>query len=149
MSKPSGWDLPDPHIMTMNVPTAAIDVMGHANNVEYLRWLEQIAWDHTRALGLGWEKYQQLNRGMVARHTELEYLSPAFADDQLEIGTWIVENDQRISMVRRYQIRRPADGVTLLRGRTRWVCVAIDSGKPRRMPPEFIDGYALTAVEAD
>ncbi|MCK5874579.1 MAG: acyl-CoA thioesterase [Alcanivoracaceae bacterium] len=149
MSKPSGWDLPEPHIMTMTVPTSAIDVMGHANNVEYLRWLEQIAWDHTRALGLGWEKYQQLNRGMVARHTELEYLSPAFADDQLEVGTWIVENDQRISMVRRYQIRRPADGVTLLRGRTRWVCVAIDSGKPRRMPPEFIDGYALTAVEAD
>lgn len=149
MSKASGWDLPSPHIMTMTVPTAAIDVMGHANNVEYLRWLEQIAWDHTRALGLGWEKYQQLNRGMVARHTELEYLSPAFADDELEIGTWIVENDQRISMVRRYQIRRPADGVTLLRGRTRWVCVAIDSGKPRRMPPEFIDGYALTAVEAD
>ena len=149
MSKPSGWDLPEPHILTMTVPTSAIDVMGHANNVEYLRWLEQIAWDHTRALGLGWEKYQQLNRGMVARHTELEYLSPAFADDQLEIGTWIVENDQRISMVRRYQIRRPADGVTLLRGRTRWVCVAIDSGKPRRMPPEFIDGYALTAVEAD
>ena len=149
MSKPSGWDLPEPHILTMTVPTSAIDVMGHANNVEYLRWLEQIAWDHTRALGLGWEKYQQLNRGMVARHTELEYLSPAFADDQLEIGTWIVENDQRISMIRRYQIRRPADGVTLLRGRTRWVCVAIDSGKPRRMPPEFIDGYALTAVEAD
>ena len=149
MSKPSGWDLPEPHILTMTVPTSAIDVMGHANNVEYLRWLEQIAWDHTRALGLGWEKYQQLNRGMVARHTELEYLSPAFADDQLEIGTWIVENDQRISMIRRYQIRRPADGVTLLRGRTRWVCVAIDSGKPRRMPPEFIDGYALTALEAD
>ncbi len=149
MSKPSGWDLPSPHIMTMTVPTSAIDVMGHANNVEYLRWLEQIAWDHTRALGLGWEKYQQLNRGMVARHTELEYLSPAFADDQLEVGTWIVENDQRISMVRRYQIRRPADGVTLLRGRTRWVCVAIDSGKPRRMPPEFIDGYTLTAVEVD
>lgn len=149
MSKASGWDLPNPHIMSMTVPTAAIDVMGHANNVEYLRWLEQIAWDHTRALGLGWEKYQQLNRGMVARHTELEYLAPAFADDELEIGTWIVENDQRISMVRRYQVRRPADGVTLLRGRTRWVCVAIDSGKPRRMPPEFIDGYALTAVEAD
>jgi acyl-CoA thioester hydrolase len=27
------------------------------------------------------------------------------------------------------------------------VCVAIDSGKPRRMPPEFIEGYAVTATE--
>lgn len=147
MSKPSGWDLPNPHVLAMSVPASAIDVMGHANNVEYLRWLEHTAWDHTRALALGWEKYQQLNRGMVARHTELEYLAPAFENDELEIGTWIVENDNRISMVRRYQVRRPADGMTLLRGRTRWVCVAIDSGKPRRMPPEFIEGYALTARE--
>ena len=149
MSNRPGWDLPHPHVFSLSVPASAIDVMGHANNVEYLRWLEQTAWDHTRALGLGWEQYQQLNRGMVARHTELEYLAPAFENDELDIGTWIVENDQRISMVRRYQIRRRSDGMTLLRGRTRWVCVAIDSGKPRRMPPEFIEGYALTAVEAD
>lgn len=147
MTKPSGWDLPNPYIFRMVVPTAAIDVMGHANNVEYLRWLENVAWDHTQSVGLGWEKYQQLNRGMVARQTELEYLAPAFAEDELEVATWVVANDNRISMVRRYQIRRPADGVTLLRGRTRWVCVAIDSGKPRRMPPEFIEGYALTAQE--
>lgn len=149
MKDRNGWDLPNPHCFSLTVPAAAIDVMGHANNVEYLRWLEQTAWDHTRALGLGWEQYQQLNRGMVARHTELEYLAPAFENDVLDIGTWIVENDQRISMVRRYQIRRRSDGMTLLRGRTRWVCVAIDSGKPRRMPPEFVEGYALTAVEND
>lgn len=148
MSNAAGWDLPNVYVMPLTVPAAAIDVMGHANNCEYLRWLEKIAWQHTRFLGLGWEQYQALNRGMVARHTELEYLAPAFQDDVLEIGTWIVENDGRISMVRRYQIRRPADGVTLLRGRTRWVCVAIDSGKPRRMPAEFIDGYAVTAAES-
>ncbi|MCB1837817.1 MAG: acyl-CoA thioesterase [Alcanivoracaceae bacterium] len=141
------WDLPDPFILPMTVPASAIDVMGHANNCEYLRWLEAIAWEHTRHLGLGWDKYQELNRGMVARHTELDYLAPAFENDALQIGTWIVENDRRISMVRRYQILRPADGVTLLRGHTRWVCVAIDSGKPRRMPPEFIEGYAVTATE--
>lgn len=148
MNVVAGWDLPNVYVMPLTVSAAAIDVMGHANNCEYLRWLEQIAWQHTRSLGLGWEQYQALNRGMVARHTELEYLAAAFQDDALEIGTWIVANDCRISIVRRYQIRRPADGVTLLRGRTRWVCVAIDSGKPRRMPPEFIDGYAITATES-
>ena len=63
---------------------------------------------------------------MVARHTELEYLAAAFAGDRLDKGTWIVANDGRISMVRRYQIVRPADGATLLRGSTRWVCVALD-----------------------
>ncbi|WP_231883897.1 thioesterase family protein, partial [Alcanivorax sp. HI0044] len=65
----------------------------------------------------------------------------------LKIGTWIVHNDERISITRRYQIVRESDGLTLLRGRTRWVCVALDSGKPRRMPPEFLKGYQITADE--
>ncbi|MDF1819934.1 MAG: thioesterase family protein [Alcanivoracaceae bacterium] len=144
----TAWDLPEPYVLTMTVPDEAIDVMGHANNCEYLRWLERIAWAHTEALGLGWDVYQTLNRGMVARHTELEYLAAAFAGDELQIGTWIVENDQRLSIVRRYQIVRVSDQATLLRGRTRWVCVALDSGRPKRMPPEFVSGYAVTADEA-
>ena len=143
----TAWDLPDPYLISMTVPDEAIDVMGHANNCEYLRWLERIAWAHTEALGLGWDVYQSLNRGMVARHTELEYLAAAFAGDELQIGTWIVENDQRLSIVRRYQIVRSTDNTTLLRGRTRWVCVALDSGRPKRMPAEFVSGYALTADE--
>ncbi len=67
--------------------------------------------------------------------------------EKLLIGTWIVENDQRISITRRYQIVRESEGVTRLRRRTRCVCVALDSGKPRRMPPEFLAGYQPTAQE--
>ena len=141
------WDLPSVHELAVTVPAEAIDPMGHVNNTEYLRFMEKIAWDHTVSLGLGWDLYQKLNRGMVARHTEVDYLAPAFEGEHLKIGTWIVENDQRISITRRYQIVRESDGRTLLRGRTRWVCVALDSGKPRRMPPEFLQGYQITASE--
>ena len=142
------WDLPNVHVLEFVVPTEAIDVMGHVNNTEYLRFMEQIAWDHTTVLGLGWDLYQKLNRAMVARRTEVDYLAPAFEGEKLIIGTWIVNNDERISITRRYQIIRESDGVTLLRGRTQWVCVALDSGKPRRMPAEFIKGYQVTASEA-
>jgi acyl-CoA thioester hydrolase len=139
------WDHPDPHILTMTVSNASIDVMGHANNVEYLRWLESVAWDHSNVLGLDWAAYQRLDRAMVARRTELEYLAAAFAGDALLLGTWIIENDQRVSITRQYQIVRVGDGRTLLRGKTQWVCVEISSGKPKRMPAEFISGYKTTA----
>lgn len=142
------WDLPNVHVLEFVVPAEAIDVMGHVNNTEYLRFMEQIAWDHTTVLGLGWDLYQKLNRAMVARRTEVDYLAPAFEGEKLIIGTWIVNNDERISITRRYQIIRESDGLTLLRGRTQWVCVALDSGKPRRMPAEFIKGYQVTAFEA-
>lgn len=140
-----GWDHPAPHILPMIVGHESIDVMGHANNVEYLRWLERVAWDHSIALGLDWAAYQRLDRSMVARRTELDYLAPAFEGDALLAGTWIVENDQRLSITRHYQLVRPQDGKTLLRGRTQWVCVEISTGKPRRMPPEFLHGYQTTA----
>lgn len=140
-------DLPRAHEVDLTVSDEAIDVLGHANNVAYLGWLEKAAWAHTTALGLGWDSFQRLNRAMVARHTEMDYIAAAFAGDELRVGTWIVDNDGRISITRRYQIVRLSDGVTLMRARTRWVCVALDSGKPRRMPPEFLQGYAVTARE--
>lgn len=143
----TAWDLPDPHLLEAYVEDAMVDQMGHMNNVEYLRLLERVAWDHSWSLGIDWALFQKLNRGMVVRHTELDYLAPARPGDHLELATWIVENDQRISMRRRYQIKRQSDGVTLLRGRTRFVCIAIDSGKPRRMPPEFLNAYQVTARE--
>lgn len=143
----SSWDLPHVHEVGLTVSAEAIDVLGHANNVAYLGWLEKAAWAHTTALGLGWDSFQRLNRAMVARHTEMDYIAAAFEGDELRVGTWIVDNDGRISITRRYQIMRMSDGVNLMRARTRWVCVALDSGKPRRMPPEFVQGYAVTARE--
>jgi acyl-CoA thioester hydrolase len=46
------WDFPAPHIMPVTVGTEHIDVMQHTNNVVYLQWLEAVAWDHSRQLGL-------------------------------------------------------------------------------------------------
>ena len=142
------WDLPDVHQIEVVVAPESIDVLGHVNNTEYLRYMEKIAWQHTQVLGVGWDEYQRLNRCMVARRTEVDYLAPAFEGEKLLIGTWIVDNDQRISITRRYQIVRESDGVTLLRGRTKWVCVARDAGKPRRMPPELLTGDRPTAQES-
>jgi len=81
----------------------------------------------------------------VARKHELEYLAPTFAGDELLLGTWVHENDGRLTMWRAYQILRQRDGKTVLRGRTQWVCVDLATGKPRRMPREFVDGYRPAA----
>lgn len=143
MTEPIAWDLPDPHVTSMVVATDDIDRMGHANNAAYVRWLEHAAWDHTQAVGLSWNIYQQLNRSFVALRTEIDYLRPALEGDALLLATWVVENDCRLSMTRRYQILRESDQVTLIRARTRWVCVAIDSGKPKRMPEAFAKAYPL------
>lgn len=135
------WDVAEPFLMPARVGSEHLDEFGHTNNVQYLRWCEQVAWAHSRALGLSMDAYRRLGCGCVARRHELDYLAATFAGDQLMLATWVHDNDGRISMWRAYQIIRLGDGRTVLRGRTRWICVDMDSGRPRRMPPQFIEAY--------
>jgi acyl-CoA thioester hydrolase len=138
------WDYPDPYQLLLAVAESDTDVLGHTNNVTYLRWLEQVAWAHSKALGLDWPEYHRLKRAMVVRRHELDYLAPSFPGDELVAGTWLTGNDGKLSLWRRYQLVRVRDRATLLRGRTLFVCADLDSGKPRRMPEEFIRGYPVS-----
>lgn len=131
------WDVEDPHRQAVTVGAEHLDRFGHTNNVVYLGWLEQVAWSHSVALGLGFDEYEAIGAGCVARRHELDYLAPTFAGDRLWLATWVHENDFRLSMWRRYQIIRESDRKTVLRGQTQWVCVDMKSGRPRRMPAEF------------
>ena len=147
VSNPPAWDSPAPHVIAIDVTSAHIDLMQHVNNVHYLQWLENVAWDHSVALGMRPEDYTRLGHGMVVRRHELDYIAPALLGDRVLLATWIVGLD-RLSLHRRYQFVREADGATLFRGATHFVCVEIASGKVRRMPHEFAEVYArgLTAA---
>lgn len=138
------WDFQNPYLLEKRVTADDIDIMGHTNNVVYLKWLEEVAWGHSKSLGLGWDVYEKLNRGLVARRHELDYLGATFEGDQLILATWIIENDGKIGVQRAYQVLRQSDQKVVLRGRTRWVCIDIKSGKPKRMPVEFIEGYKVS-----
>jgi acyl-CoA thioester hydrolase len=135
------WDVVEPYIERLTVEASHLDRFGHTNNVVYLQWLERVAWGHSISLGFGFERYEQLNAGCVARRHELDYLAATFAGEELAIGTWVHENDGKLSMWRRYQIIRLGDLKTVLRGQTQWVCVDMKSGRPKRQPPEFVAGY--------
>ena len=143
------WDAPRPHVLPVVVNDAHIDLMQHVNNVHYLQWLENVAWDHSVALGMRPEDYTRLGQGMVVRRHELDYVAPALLGDRVLLATWIVGLD-RLSLHRRYQFARESDGATLFRGATHFVCVEIASGKVRRMPPDFTAVYTrgLTAWPA-
>ena len=145
--KQLAWKVATPFIERVVVTEADIDELGHTNNVVYLRWLERAAWAHSRSLGLSFEDHRRLGVGVVVRRHEINYLLPTFLGDELLIGTWISGNDGRLSTYRDYQIIRSADGKTVLTARTHWVCVDMKTGRARRMPPEFVEGYRVTAVE--
>lgn len=141
------WDYPEPFVVDAQVQESDIDILGHTNNVTYLRWLELAAWGHSRHLGLDLAAYEALNRAMVVRRHELDYLGASYTGQQVRIGTWLVGNDGRLSLWRRYQVIRIEDGATLIRGLTHFVCADYQTGRPKRMPAEFVSGYAPTVEE--
>lgn len=139
------WKYPDPYVMEIVVEAGQIDIMGHTNNTVYLDWLQRVAWAHSGQLGLDWPLYKKLDSAMVARRHEMDYLAATYENDALLIGTWIIENDGRVSITREYQIFRAEDQKLVFQAQTKWVCVALTTGRVKRMPPQFLEGYRVSA----
>lgn len=135
------WDHPDPHLLYTQVTAEDIDGLQHTNNAVYVRWCEQVAWSHSVALGLDLDTYHRLDRAMAITRSEYRYLQASRAGDDIIAATWIVTWDRRLTMRRHFQVVRAGDTVTLLRGEMDFACIELSSGKPRRLPPEFIAGY--------
>lgn len=131
------WDLAQPFTTRFTVSAEAIDHYRHVNNAEYLRYIEEVSWQHSNKLGLTIEDYERLDRALVVIRHEIDYLAPAFEGETLEMATWIVEYDQRFRVARRFQLIRVSDQKTLMRGYTYFACVTLSSGKLRRLPEEF------------
>lgn len=140
------WDYPNPHTLSVTPSAGDIDGLNHTNNAVYVKWCEQAAWGHSERLGLSLEDYRRLDRAMAIRRSEYDYLLATYQDEPLTVGTWLVGSDGKASMERRFQIIRPADGATVLRGSWELVCIELSTGRVRRMPAEFIEVYlpALT-----
>ena len=113
----------------IRVRAADIDGQGHVNNVVYLRYAQDAAVAHWKS-AVPPEVRETLS--WVARRHEIDYLRPAFLDDDLIARTWI-ESVSGASMERRIEIVRPADDTLLVRVLTHWVAVDPKTHRPKRI----------------
>ena len=138
------FEHPSPHVIELEVEARDIDAYDHVNNAVYLTWLDRAAWSHSAALGVPLEKCVALRRGMAALRTEIDFVRAALRGDRVRVATWIAVAD-RLRVERRFQVLRAADGATLARARTEYVCINLDSGRAVRMPELFARAYVVTA----
>jgi len=114
-----------------------IDMMQHLNNAAYLDYVMDAGVQLTSAFG--WPMSYWLEEGIafVARRNSIEYLSPAFLDDALEITTWLF-NVRPATVTRHFEIRRNRTDELLARIQTLWVMLDLNSGRPMRIPGSMI-----------
>jgi acyl-CoA thioester hydrolase len=141
------WRYPNPFVQPITVGEESIDGLGHANNTAYIVWCETTAWRHSAQLGLTLIDCQRLGRAMAIVRGEYDYRVAARTGDPLSVATWLTASDRKLSLERRFQIVRNTDGKTLFAGRWQLVCIDIASGRPARLPPEFIEVYVGNLIE--
>ncbi|GAB3309996.1 acyl-CoA thioesterase [Hymenobacter humi] len=119
------------------VPESAIDALGHANNVEYVRWVQDVAGAHWYAICPS-EKHDAYV--WVVREHRIRYKQPAFAGENLQATTWVGETNGATSL-RFTRITRAADGVLLCEAETTWVLLDPRSGRPVRVMAEMVEWF--------
>ncbi len=127
---------------THTVRDDEIDGQGHVNNLEYLKWMQSAAIEHSTAQGWPPERYVESGAGWVVRTHAIEYLRPAFAGQQIVVRTWVADF-KKITSLRKYKIVRPDDGVVLAVAETNWAFIGVKHGVPRRVPSELSGAFQI------
>ena len=118
--------------MIIPVLPGDIDEQNHVNNTVYLRWIQDVAIAHWRAVAS--PKAQETIGWVVLRH-EIDYKGPATLGDEMVLRTW-VGKATRLTFERFTEIRRNRDGRLLSEARTLWCPIDAQTGRPVRVSEE-------------
>lgn len=125
--------------MIVSVLPADIDELKHVNNAVYLRWIQDVATAHWRALASA--DVQRKIAWVVLRH-EIDYKAPASIGDEILLRTW-VGKATRLTFERFTEIRRRNNARLLSQARTLWVPIDTQTGKPTRVSPEVREQFSV------
>ena len=114
------------------VQPSEIDGQGHVNNIEYLRWMQDAAVEHSAVQGWTSERYLDFGAVFVVKSHQIEYLQPAFAGDAIVVRTWVADM-KKVTSLRRYRIVRAAGDreIVLAVAATDWAFIHFATGMPK------------------
>ncbi len=119
----------EPFELAIEILPTDIDVLGHVNNVVYVRWVQDVAAAHWRSLATPTEQAEVV--WVVARH-EIDYKRPARLGEGIVARTWVGGASRR-TFERHTEILRAADRKLLARARTLWCPVDAGTWKPKEV----------------
>ena len=127
-----------PYQHLIKVTTDDIDELGHVNNVVYVRYVQEAASAHWNSVTS--EEIRSQNVWVVMRH-EIDYVSPAFAGDELLATTWVGETNG-VRSARHVEITQKNSGKVIVKAKTLWCQLDAVTFKPKRIDESII--HALT-----
>ena len=124
------------------VDATDIDENNHANNVCFVRWMQEAAIAHSAANGWSSERYSELGFAWVARRHTVEYLRPALEGETVTVQTWVA-TWKNVSSVRKYRFIRDSDSAVLAIAETNWAFVSTSTGRPSKIPEVVNEAFVI------
>lgn len=122
-----------------------LDMTRHVGDSTLLEYVEACGFGVIAAHGWPPERMAAQGFAIILRRHQIENLVSSALDDELEIATW-ASDVKRVTSTRHYTIRRVTDGTLLTRVDTLGVWVDLTSGRPIRIPPDFLTDFAPNLV---
>jgi acyl-CoA thioester hydrolase len=116
------------------------DAFGHLNNVSYLRYMQEAAYDASAAVGYGMVSYAQSGHRWFVRETNIEYLTPVYYGDSVTVRTWVMDF-HRVRSKRAYEIYFSGTDRLAARGWSDWVYLETETNRPTSIPSEMIKAF--------
>lgn len=109
------------------------DAGGIVFHAKYLHYMERARTEWVRSCGVGLRAGLAENISYVVQRMAIHFAVPARLDDQLLVTAEPLEYG-RVWMAFKQRVLRAQDRVVLCEANVRVACVALDSGRPRRLP---------------
>lgn len=109
------------------------DAGGIVFHAKYLHYMERARTEWVRSQGVGLRAGLEDNISYVVQRMNLHYRVPAKLDDQV-LATAEPIASSRVWMMFRQQVVRAIDRQLLCEAEVRVACIALDTGRPRRLP---------------
>ena len=121
-----------------------VDLLGHVNNVVWVRFVVELAEAHAAALGLDFHTTRALGGIWIVRRHDVLYHANVPLGAHLHEATWV--SAMRGALSHRHARFEDAGGRLLVESETEWAWVDGKTLRPRRVPPAVRDRFDL--VEA-
>jgi acyl-CoA thioester hydrolase len=129
----------------ITVEDADIDMLGHASNIAFVRWIQDVAVAHSAAVGYALTAFLEKGAFFVVRRHEVDYLRPALRGEPLVVRTWI-ESAAAAKCERVTEIARLGPGgepELVATARTTWGYVEATTGRPVRIHDEVRAAFGM------
>ena len=136
------------HTSRFKVRYYECDLYGHVNNTNYLRYMQEAAFEASAAAGYDAARYEQMNRAWYVRATDVDYIRPLKFDDEIEIKTWIADF-RRVTSRRAYELRLVATGELVGKGSTDWAFVDRTTERPAPIPDSLLQDFFPEGLPAE